>query len=448
MRIIKKIFQPGIHQRKRTCLIFLIIFSCLFLLKNHTAAENSIINLTKDQEKEYKETQNKIKELEEKAQTYQQIIDIKRKQQLTLENQISLIETEAERLGAEIDLNKGKIDELNLQINSLRDQIGEKEETIIAQKKILAQLLQKYYEYNRETVFSVLFGENKFASFTSEEDHLTQTGEKIKQMLGNIESLKNKLEEEKEEAENKKNEITDLYLDQQEKNSELENSKDQKIVLVAQTRGEESRYQKLLARVEAQKQELLGDIDELYSANKEEINSLLASLAKPASGLASTSWYYSQKDSRWGNMRIGQSNSLVKDYGCALTSVAMIFTNYGEATTPASLARQKIYDWDLIVWPEGKNIELVKNTNHGGVNWSEIDRELNASHPVIVFIKAKSGGAGHYVIIHHKSGNDYVVHDPYFGSNIYLSSSIKLLSALYKTSIPKSSIDQMILYRK
>jgi hypothetical protein len=76
-----------------------------------------------------------------------------------------------------------------------------------------------------------------------------------------------------------------------------------------------------------------------------------------------------------------------------------------------------------------------------------VDKELSAGNPVIVFINARNG-AGHYVVVHHKTDKGkYVVHDPYWGANIYLDSSIELLSKLYKVSISKRSINQMIIYK-
>lgn len=438
--------KKKIKINKRTYLLAAIACCCVCLFIFKTQADNSTTNFT-DQAKQKLDIQKKIDALNEKARSYQQIIDIKRKQQTTLANQISIIETESELLETQIELNKEKIIELNSQVEQLRNQIAEKEESIKGQKIILSRLIQIYYEYDQQGTISFVFGEEGLSRFMSEKDKLTQTGDKISEMIKNVRSLKINLENEKKSIEDKKKEATDLSIDLEEKSSQLESNKAQKQSLIVQTRGEENRYQQLLSRVEEQKQELLGDIDDLYSANSTEINALSSSLAKPTSGLASTSWYYSQKDSRWGNTRIGQSTSLVKDYGCALTSVAMIFTYYGESTTPKNLAQQKIYWRDLIVWPNGNTVDLVQNSSHGGLSWSRIDGELANGNPVIVFIRAR-GKAGHYVVIHHKVGSDYVVHDPYFGSNIFLSSSIKLLSKLYNTSISKSSVDQMIIYHR
>lgn len=441
----------SIEQNKiglKVILFITIAFVSLGIVWQCALGEESISNLSQEQRGDDKEIQKKIKELEEKAKVYQQIIDIKQKQQMTLNNQISLIETEQKKIETEIEINKKIINETNERISDLIHQIYEKEEIMNSQRKILAELIQVYYKYRKQNEFNLLIDNNSFSGFLKEKDRIGQTGDKMRELISSINSIRNDLETQKQSLEQKRKDIATVYIEQKEKMTELDNVKDKKEMLVTQTRGEENRYADLLARVERQKMELLGDIDEIYSANAEEIERLLSTLEKPKSGLASTSWYFSQKDSRWGKMKIGQSNSLVKDYGCALTSVAMIFTFYGDYTTPANLAKKKIYYWDLIVWPGGDNVKLVKNTYHKGVSWRQIDAELNKNHPVIVFIRAKSDGAGHYVVIHHKSGNDYVVHDPYFGANIYLSSSIKLLSALYKTSISKNSIDQMVLYQK
>ncbi len=425
-----------------------IIISFFYLAQNTKAEDESITELTEEQQEELEETQDKIKELEEKAKTYQEIIDIKQKQQMTLNNQVSIIETEAERLKAEIEFNKGKIEELNSQISDLERQISEKEGIISAQKKILTQLIQKYYEYNEEELFSILFNGGGLISFTSGEDQVAQAGDKIREVLDNVESLKNKLEQEKKSAEEKKEEINNLFQEQKEKNSELQDNIDQKEALISQTRGEESRYQQLLAKVEQQKAELL-NIDELgvnLSANDYE---------KPSSKYyASTTWYYSQWDSRWGD-KIIAGDAKVKQYGCALTSVAMILKYYGLNVTPKSvLTKASFTNSALIFWPlNWDNIYLIggiNGYNHHVLNssdWRKIDDYLKNNRPIIVYIAKSNSNGGHYVVIHTKTNDGkYVVHDPYWGSNIYLDTSKSLVGKLS----PAGSvyIDQMIVYRK
>jgi len=77
-------------------------------------------------------------------------------------------------------------------------------------------------------------------------------------------------------------------------------------------------------------------------------------------------------------------------------------------------------------------------------DWSRLDRVVGAGYPVMIFVRANGRGAGHYVVVHHKTDDGrYVVHDPLFGPNIYLESTQVYISNLYETT---TSIDQMVIY--
>jgi len=414
----------------------------------HAADENLSGELSREEKEAIEKKEDKVEKLEEKAKVYEKIIELKQKQQTTLDGQISSLNSDIGILESEINANKFKINDFNDQIREVESNIKKKEKLIQAQKKVLAGMIRVYSEHSQDDnlIASILNNEG-LSSFMIKKDRIAQTGDNVKNMLSSLKALKNNLKEDRSLLESQKAKLVDVHYELEEKGSYLESNRRQKKTLLSQTQGEESKYKKLLERVEDQKQQLLGDIDELYSANSEEISALAKSFKKPTSGLASRSWYYSQKDSRWGSRRIGQSSSLLKDYGCAITSVAMVFTYHGEDITPKTLAKQPIFYWDLIKWPATwRSLKLVENTNHSGVSWSKIDKELDKDNPVIVFIRAGNKG-GHYVVIHHKKKGKYIVHDPYWGANIYLDSSMKLLSKLYGVSISKRSIDQMVLYK-
>lgn len=423
-------------------IFFVALFQIAFFSFPAEAQTTSITSLA-----EQKATNEKLKLLEEKAEMYRKLIEIKVKEQNNLENQIAIAEAEISQVENEILIKKGEIEELNDQINRLTRQIEEQEKSIASQRKILGNLIQVYFETKKQDLLSNFIGKEKIYSFMAKNDNLIQTQDKLKEIINNIESMKRQLEEERTSLEKKKKTATDLSLELEEKYSLLESRKAQKEVLIQETEGEENKYQKLLSKVESQKADLL-NIDELSIAS----GLSAAKYAKPTSGIASTSWYYSQKDSRWGNDSIGNSRSLMKDWGCAVTSVAMVFSYYGGSVTPEELARRSAYFyWDLIKWPETWSNPSLKLSSygkaHGNIDWAVIDSEIRKNNPVIVYIKKKNGGGGHYVVIHHKLSNGkYVVHDPYFGPNIYLDTSRALVGQMGSSS--DTTIDQMIIYRK
>ncbi|EKE18669.1 MAG: hypothetical protein ACD_9C00266G0008 [uncultured bacterium] len=151
-------------------------------------------------------------------------------------------------------------------------------------------------------------------------------------------------------------------------------------------------------------------------------------------------------------MNIGNSNSDMKNWGCAVTSVAMVAKFHGDSITPGQLAKKPIYSFDLIKWQmnEWSDSKIALATqygsSHGNLNWSTIDSMLKDKVPVIVYI-SKGGKGGHYVVIHTKDSKTgkYVVHDPYFGANLYLDTSRALVGSMGVSTA--TSISQMIIYK-
>ncbi|HEX7586306.1 MAG TPA: hypothetical protein VF390_01590, partial [Patescibacteria group bacterium] len=247
----------------------------------------------------------------------------------------------------------------------------------------------------------------------------------------NLEAEQNSLADTKRKNEDLKNQMEDKKYD-------LQSNENQKQSLLSKTAGEEAKYQELLAKVEQQKLELF---DFGTASNLSDVLDSVSSYPKPLSKYWDSSHFYYQWDSRWANKKIGGTKYLMKDFGCAVASVAMAYQFNGKNYTPqAVLANADFTSQALIYWPAG----WVKRAFDSGV----VDSQLKNGKVVIVHIK-KGSSAGHFVVIHHKPSNfktinDYVVHDPYFGANLYLGTSRALMGAMNPRS--GTVIDQMVMY--
>jgi peptidoglycan hydrolase CwlO-like protein len=380
--------------------------------------------------------------LEKKAKVYEDLIKLKNKQQDALAGQLDNINNEQAKTLAQLQEAQKKVQTLGQQIENLSEQIKEGEFKIDYQKKILTGLMQSYYEYDQQGVLPLVLADKALSDVLNQMDYVEQSGEKVADALTEIKKARqelldnqNALMQKKEESDKAKETLID-------KKENLQASENQKTNLLVQTQGEEAKYKQLLARVEAQKEELF---DFGAASNLGDVSSSVSSYPKPSSNLASTSWYYSQKDSRWGNKKIGNSKTLMKDYGCAVTAVSMVFREKGASIDPGKMASQKIFYYDLIKWPAtwSPGINLASSTSHGNIKWSTVDSQIKKGNPVIVYIKRSRGG-GHYVVVTGKDSKDYIVHDPYFGANLYLGTSKSLVGKLGTNS--SVSIDQMIVY--
>lgn len=386
-----------------------------------------------------------ITELEQKATLYQQKITKKRSEAQSLANTIEILNAEINKIETEIEITETNIDQRNLEILELTAQIDQKEKEILHKQSIVADIIKHLYEYDQESMLEIILKYDNFADIFNQLEYTENLQAEISHIITELTEVKAELNNDKIETEQIKSdlEVKKLDLDEQKINLDKQNTLKQS--LLTQTKNKESEYQRLLAQLEKEKQSILGDINQLMIEKSAELARIQAIQARPTSGLASTKWYFSQKDPTWGEITIGASNSKMTDYGCAISSVAMVFKYYGYNITPGRLAKEPIYLYNLIKWPsEWGDIKLVSSTSHNGVDWNKIDQEIANNHPVIVFVRANDKGGGHYVVIHSKDNDGkYVVHDPYWGANIFLDSTIQNISVLYNTTV---SIDQMIIY--
>lgn len=392
-----------------------------------------------------KAAEEKIKELEAKARSYEELIKVKQQEAASLKKQISLIESQIGKLEVEIELTQQKINQLILQIENLQLKIEEKEKEIAHQKEMLGELIRAIDRSDQESLIEIILKNDNFSEFLNQIEYIEVLQKEVQGALKVIKELKAKLESEQEELEIKEDASQDYKGQLEAQKQTLMASQSSRTVLLQRTQGQENTYQRLLQNIEIQKRSILGDINRLRQEKAKELARLQALQDKPTSGLASTAWHFYQTDPRWAYSTIGFSDSLMTDYGCAVSAVAMVFKYYGLSMDPGRLAKEPIFYYDLIVWPEKWGpLDLVSSRSHGYVDWDRIDREIATGHPVIVFIRANGRSAGHYVVIHSKDETGrYIVHDPIWGPNIYLNSTRENIGFLYDTT---TSIDQAIIY--
>lgn len=376
--------------------------------------------------------------LEKKAKIYEDLIKLKNKQQSALADQLDSINSEQAKTLTQLQAAQTQVQTLQQQIDSLEQDIKDKGALMELQKKMLAGFMQSYYEYDQQGVLPVVLANKDFSDVFNQADYLQQSGSKVSTTLAEILAIRQSLRDNQDALKQKKIASDNAKADLIDKKESLQATENQKTNLLAQTQGEEEKYKQLLARVEAQKQELF---DFSTASNLDDVVGSVDSYTKPDNKYWDSDNFFSQRDSRWGDAKIGGTKYLMKDFGCAVTSVAMMYQFNGKNYTPKTiLSRADFTSQALIYWPDG-----WKSTSFDA---GAVDNQLKDGNVVIVHIK-KGSTAGHFVVIHHKpsnykSINDYVVHDPYFGANLYLGTSRALIGRLGKDG--STTIDKMIIY--
>ena len=201
---------------------------------------------------------------------------------------------------------------------------------------------------------------------------------------------------------------------------DLEEQKAAKQRLLADTQNDESKYQALLEQARI-----------TLESYKSFVQTAGGGVVGPNGlGGGKDGWYYSQRDSRWADEKIGNSSYTVFESGCLVTSVAMVHKYYGYDATPAQIAEKDdhfFYGDMRIPWPapSGRSYKVLA----WGYPKESIDKELSNKNPVIVGVRAGNAAGTHFIVLIKKDDDGYVMHDPYYGpdldfSDYYSTSSI------------------------
>ena len=349
-------------------------------------------------------------------------------QKSTLNNDIDNKTVQIELTSHKIGSTQETISSLEIEMANLSEKIENLDFGLDKLSGILLNRIEATYKRGRFDPFVLLISSGDFSEFVSRYQYLRMAQRHDRQLLFDLETTRADYEIQKGLKEEKQQELEAWKKRLEWEKTSLDLAVDAKKVLLKET---EASYQRALARISAEKARLAG----------------VSVFGKPAEfkQWPEDNFYFNQTDVRWAMMLIGggvyyqpSDPSYMWKYGCAVTSMAMVLRQSGVDIDPGRLSQSPVYRADLMAWQDipgqfGGAISVIGHGYGGYVTWEEIDRNLSAGQWVIVYV----GGVGHYVVLTNKEGDNYRMHDPYFGPNLNFSDKYS-----------QAAVDEMIIYTR
>jgi len=230
--------KKGIFKR---IIIVLILFSFVFLPFRIEAST-------------YAEKQQELDSLKKRMKEHRSLIEEKRKQAETLQNEIAILEAQIRE--AELALQATKIE-----ISQTIEAITAQEKELIKQRNTLNESLRLMYEESETTLLETLLSSRSFSAVLDRIEYLTIVKNKIDEAIDKIEKIKKDLEEKKASLE--------ILKTQQEAQAYFLNSQQKaKNELLAKTKGEEAAYQQLLADERSKANQVQGELAQMEAASR------------------------------------------------------------------------------------------------------------------------------------------------------------------------------------
>ncbi len=209
--------------------------------------------------------EEKLKKINEKIDAYNELIELKQKQQNTLNVQIQSLDSQATKLEQEIKSNQGEILSLDTQIRTLTEKIAEKERVIVTQRALLVELIRAYQESQGNVEFAPILGAADARAAWRGADWTIDTGGKLAELLETIQELRDSLTAEKAALDDKRVRADSLRLQLEQRDAYLDATKQSKQNLVTQAKREEQKYSNIVDDLEKEREEIEREIEGLES---------------------------------------------------------------------------------------------------------------------------------------------------------------------------------------
>ncbi|MFA7662597.1 MAG: peptidoglycan DD-metalloendopeptidase family protein [Patescibacteria group bacterium] len=249
----------------------IILITSLFFVFKLVPAQASNQQELDEIQQQIKDQEAKIEELKQKETYYQETIATKRKEVISLQGQLSILEDSHQQILASIGQTEAEIKKTELEIVNTKLKIAEKEQEISADKDKIGEVLKTMYWADQQSLFEIILTNNSLSDFFNQIKFSEDLQSSIQNSLDKLTTAKQGLQIENDALNTKKEDLTSLQTALEDKENKLSEEEGIKSRLVTQTKGAEANFQSLLSKVRKEWQTASNEIASLENLAREKM---------------------------------------------------------------------------------------------------------------------------------------------------------------------------------
>lgn len=228
-----------------------------------------------------------LKDLEAQIAQDEQTLAQYSSQGKTLQSEITRLNTKIAQLNLQIKAITLNLNSLSSQITDTKDKITQTESDITTETGYLADILQKVYENEKTNVVEVMLANPKLSDFFLDLNNLISVQDDVRNTLQHIIQLKSDLMDQKEVLASEYGDTEQLKAYQLAQQAAAKQTASQKNDLLKVTKGQESKYQQLVAEKQKTAAQIRSQLYELIGGGELQFGEAyrLAKIAQDATGV-------------------------------------------------------------------------------------------------------------------------------------------------------------------
>lgn len=268
-----------------------------------------------------------IEALEAEIAAFQEELNVLSTKKNTLQSTISSLTLSQKQLASQIQVTQSKISSANLQIQQLTSSIGDKEEAIAVDRGAIAKALRSVAEREETSLITSLISSDTLGEAWQITDEALQFNRALAADINDLRTVRTELATTRDDVAKKKAELVSLnaQLTVQKRSVDANKAAQQK--LLADTKNQESNYQKLIAQKQAAEKAFEQELVNLQG----QLDLIVHPDRLPKVGTGILSWPFSAPFMRNCSLRRGTFGNLF--------CISQYFGN-----TPFSTANPQVYN--------------------------------------------------------------------------------------------------------
>ncbi len=209
---------------------------------------------------EIRERNSRLSEIEAEIAKYEvELLEVGAEKK-TLQSAINQLELERKKVTADISKTENLISSTDLEINKLILEISRTENDIAETESAIAQIIRAQYKSEEDTLLELLLRHDHLSEFWSTFEAHENVRDTMSAKVAELSEFQSILEKNRDENEEKRENLTDLKKQYTNQNQVLTNNKAEQSELLEITKSEEQNYQQLLASKQAAKDQIIKDL--------------------------------------------------------------------------------------------------------------------------------------------------------------------------------------------
>jgi len=215
------------------------------------AAAGGTATSTTDAATERTQLESQLQDLENQINQYEGQVQSYQSQGKTLNGEISQLNAKIAKLNLQIRATNLTIQQLNSQITDTQSQITVTQADIQSKKTAIQGLMNNLYQADHVSLIEVFLKNPRLSDFWSDTQNIALVQSNLRAAVQQITDLQSQLQDQEQQFEASKADAASAAAYQASQAKEIASTKSQKSQLLAETKGQESKYQALLQQTRA-----------------------------------------------------------------------------------------------------------------------------------------------------------------------------------------------------